>query len=274
MADSIIKVYSGTNGKIVIDKGNGKFGSASPSNINVRYVTGVPFSIYGGRVFLSVTGDVSLGFSDVYPDIIRDQAGDKIGGGDAQTIDEVEAYFDELGISSNTGGGTGERGYSAYEIAVQNGFVGTEQQWLASLKGQQGEPGQPGTPGTPGSDASVTTQNITSALGYTPQSNLIPFNPQTGTSYTAVLSDNGKAIQMNNAAANTFVLPLNSAVPFPIGTQLLIEQAGTGQTTIAATSGVTINQRQAFTKTAGQYALATLIKKASDTWVLSGDLVL
>lgn len=27
----------------------------------------------------------------------------------------------------------GERGYSAYEIAVQNGFIGTERDWLAQL---------------------------------------------------------------------------------------------------------------------------------------------
>lgn len=27
----------------------------------------------------------------------------------------------------------GERGYSAYEIAVQHGFIGTEQEWLDSL---------------------------------------------------------------------------------------------------------------------------------------------
>lgn len=30
-------------------------------------------------------------------------------------------------------GFVGERGYSAYEIAVQNGFIGTEQDWLATL---------------------------------------------------------------------------------------------------------------------------------------------
>ena len=27
----------------------------------------------------------------------------------------------------------GERGYSAYEVAVKNGFVGTEKEWLAQL---------------------------------------------------------------------------------------------------------------------------------------------
>lgn len=31
------------------------------------------------------------------------------------------------------------RGYSAYEIAVQNGFEGTEEEWLASLKGERGD---------------------------------------------------------------------------------------------------------------------------------------
>lgn len=35
----------------------------------------------------------------------------------------------------------GERGYSAYEIAVQNGFIGTEEEWLESLVGPQGDPG-------------------------------------------------------------------------------------------------------------------------------------
>lgn len=33
-------------------------------------------------------------------------------------------------------------GRSAYEIAVQNGFEGTEQEWLASLHGEKGDPGQ------------------------------------------------------------------------------------------------------------------------------------
>ncbi len=32
-------------------------------------------------------------------------------------------------------------GYSAYEIAVKNGFEGTEKEWLASLKGDKGDPG-------------------------------------------------------------------------------------------------------------------------------------
>lgn len=36
------------------------------------------------------------------------------------------------------GGGSGTAGKSAYEIAVDNGFVGTETEWLESLNGKQG----------------------------------------------------------------------------------------------------------------------------------------
>lgn len=53
-----------------------------------------------------------------------------------------------------TGGGAD--GKSAYEVAVENGFEGTESEWLESLKGEQGEPGKtgdPGEPGKPGSNA-------------------------------------------------------------------------------------------------------------------------
>src|SRR5690625_1201210 len=46
-----------------------------------------------------------------------------------------------------SGGGTGEPGKSAYEIAVDNGFEGDEQAWLESLTGPAGEQGPPGTPG-------------------------------------------------------------------------------------------------------------------------------
>ena len=42
------------------------------------------------------------------------------------------------------------RGKSAYEIAKENGFNGTETEWLASLKGEPGAPGAPGKDGTDG----------------------------------------------------------------------------------------------------------------------------
>lgn len=49
-------------------------------------------------------------------------------------------------------GDNGQDGKSAYQIALDNGFVGTEQQWLASLKGQDGANGTNGTNGQDGAD--------------------------------------------------------------------------------------------------------------------------
>lgn len=43
--------------------------------------------------------------------------------------------------SDDLTGPAGTNGKSAYQIAVDNGFVGTESQWLASLEGPQGPPG-------------------------------------------------------------------------------------------------------------------------------------
>lgn len=102
-------------------------------------------------------------------------------------------------------------------------------------------------------------------------------NSQTGGSYTLVLSDAGKVVEGNNASANTVTIPLNSSVAFPIGTQLTVLQAGTGQTTINVASGVTLNAGlQGTTNTAklrAQWSAAVLIKRSTDTWVASGDLV-
>ena len=50
------------------------------------------------------------------------------------------------------GGGPGADGASAYEVAVSNGFVGTEEEWLASLVGPAGPAGADGTNGTNGTN--------------------------------------------------------------------------------------------------------------------------
>jgi len=96
-------------------------------------------------------------------------------------------------------------------------------------------------------------------------------NTQTA-SYTLVLGDKGKVVEMNNASANNLTIPLNSSVAFPVNTRVDISQIGAGQTTIVATGGVTIRQRETKLKLAGQYAGASLYKRATDEWVLFGDL--
>ena len=66
-------------------------------------------------------------------------------------------------------GEAGTAGKSAYEIAVENGFVGTEAEWLASLKGESGAAGQDGINGTNGTngEAGKSAYEIAVANGYT-----------------------------------------------------------------------------------------------------------
>lgn len=44
----------------------------------------------------------------------------------------------------------GADGKSAYEIAVEGGYTGTKEEWLASLKGEKGDQGEPGQNGADG----------------------------------------------------------------------------------------------------------------------------
>ena len=48
------------------------------------------------------------------------------------TVGQIKEYVD------SKAGTSGSAGKSAYEIAVDNGFTGTEDQWLESLKGEKG----------------------------------------------------------------------------------------------------------------------------------------
>jgi hypothetical protein len=90
-------------------------------------------------------------------------------------------------------------------------------------------------------------------------------------SYTLQLTDSNKMVEITNASANNLTVPLNATVPYAIGTQMTILQAGTGQTTIVATGGVTINATPGL-KLRTQWSSATLIKRATNTWVAIGDL--
>jgi hypothetical protein len=90
-------------------------------------------------------------------------------------------------------------------------------------------------------------------------------------SYTLVAGDRGKLVEMNVGSANNLTVPLDSSVNFPTGTQIDILQVGSGQTTVVATVGVTINGTPGL-KIRAQWGGATLIKRAANTWVLIGDL--
>lgn len=68
-------------------------------------------------------------------------------------------------------GPQGDPGKSAYQIALDNGFEGTEQAWIASLKGPagaQGVAGPKGEKGDPGQNGAQGPQGPKGADGKTP----------------------------------------------------------------------------------------------------------
>lgn len=73
----------------------------------------------------------------------------KAGKDDVYTKVQAEEKFALKGDGGGSGA-AGEDGASAFEIAVANGFEGTEAEWLASLKGEKGEKGDTGAQGVQG----------------------------------------------------------------------------------------------------------------------------
>ena len=121
------------------------------------------------------------------------------------------------------------------------------------------------------SDANKPVSTATQTALDAKTNKLIVANRQTA-SYTLVLSDADKLVEMNNASANNLTIPLNSSVAFATGTQILLAQYGAGQTTIVATSGVTVRSNGAKLKLNVQYSGATLIKIGENDWYLFGDI--
>ena len=100
----------------------------------------------------------------------------------------------------------------------------------------------------------------------------LSLNAQTGTTYTAVLTDADKIITLNNAAAIAMTIPANASVAYPIGTKLNFLQLGAGSVTIGITTD-TLSYDSALTAVLnGQYAVATAVKVTSTSWVLFGNL--
>jgi hypothetical protein len=90
--------------------------------------------------------------------------------------------------------------------------------------------------------------------------------------YELVLADNGKIVEMSTSA--TLSIPTNATKPFAIGAQITILQTTSGQVTIAATdAGTTTVNGTPGLKLRAQWSSAVCIKRATDSWVVLGDLV-
>lgn len=87
------------------------------------------------------TGDVTIHNPDGN-DVVLETPRVRIGVNGNWFIDGVDTGKPSRGEAGESGVSTkGGDGKSAYQIAVDNGFVGNEAQWLASLKGDKGDKG-------------------------------------------------------------------------------------------------------------------------------------
>jgi len=101
----------------------------------------------------------------------------------------------------------------------------------------------------------------------------LSINPQT-VAYELVLADNGKMVEVSSASAVTLSIPTNANQAFATGAQITILQTSTGQVTIAATdAGTTTVNGTPGLKLRAQWSAAVCIKRATDSWVVLGDLV-
>lgn len=102
----------------------------------------------------------------------------------------------------------------------------------------------------------------------------VPQNSQTG-NYTCVLGDAGKHIlhPTLGGSGDTFTIPANSSVAYPIGTTITFINRDTAAVSIAITTDTMYlaNSTSTGTRTLAQNGIATAIKVESTVWIISGS---
>lgn len=109
-------------------------GSSALDGVNFSQIQSMSYAFGGGASF------DSAGAFQPPTYIINSKNFNSVG----DAFDEVDSRLTTL---SGLGGVAGD---SAYQVAVDNGFSGSETQWLASLQGPKGDKGDKGDPGTGG----------------------------------------------------------------------------------------------------------------------------
>jgi hypothetical protein len=101
-------------------------------------------------------------------------------------------------------------------------------------------------------------------------------NPQTGTSYTLALADNGKLVTLANSSPVAVTIPLNSSVALPVGAVIMMAAYGAGAVTISGAGGVTVVSGGATAATPvirAQYSSVGAIQTSANNWLVVGDLI-
>lgn len=124
-----------------------------------------------------------------------------------------------------------------------------------------------------GTAAKSRAQQQTEVLDYVDAELARAVATQQAANYTLVLADAGKVLEGTKATGQTVTVPPNASVAFPVGTVIEVCQYGAGQITLTPGAGVTLTPPTgASLLTRAQYSTVGLRKRATNEWIVSGDL--
>jgi hypothetical protein len=273
-----------TNAKVASGIDAVKIGAGAVDNTEFSYLNGVTSAI---QTQLDSKVDENAAITGATKTKITfDAKGLVTSGADATTADiadslnkryVTDAQATVIGNTSgtNTGDNATNSQYSGLAASKQDTLVsGTN---IKTLEGQsllgsgnidlaKGDVGLGNVDNTSDANKPVSTATQTALDAKT--NKLITTNRQTA-SYTLVLADADKLVEMNVGSANNLTVP---ASVFSAGTQILLAQYGAGQTTIVAGAGVTIRSNGGKLKLNVQYSGATLIFLSGTEAYLFGDI--
>ena len=115
--------------------------------------------------------------------------------------------------------------------------------------------------------------NATRAIAVEPIAASATYLGVTGSVYTLEADDLNKIVEVNHATGTTVTIPSDpSDETFPIGWSAEFRQIGDGRITFQATSPATLASTEDYVKTRLKYSSAVVEKRASNAWILVGDI--
>lgn len=224
------------------------------SETNTTLTTGVTVDVFQNRLRFFETGGTNRGY---YIDISSGGTGAATnlvggGGGGSGTVTSITAGTGLTGGTITTSGTIAIDTSVVPRLSVSNTFT-ADQIINGTITA---------TPAAPSNTSSAD------GVGYVGMPQVLnPTSP-----YTISASDAGKHIYMTTTG-RTITIPANSSVPLEIGTTITIINAASVTTTISITTDTMILSYigSTGTRTLRPFGVATLIKIASTTWMISGN---
>jgi len=152
--------------------------------------------------------------------------------------------------------------FTAFESTTENAVTLTGAETLTNKNLSSGTNTFPSSLVTLTGTQSVSNKTLSSSkFNYS-------LNAQTNTTYSLVASDQDKLITFSNTSPVTVTVPVDT---FSVGNVINLLNLNTGKVTLVGASGVTVNP-SASLSLGGQYAMASLVCVASNSFVLAGNI--